>query len=106
MMIVNNANRHTMLNNFEDLFKGISKLYTEQRELAAIWLERPVVTGEGRTVRIAPEATVRIQDGSIVDVSPEAPATHKVLACFGTLNSQFEMTLVNLATSEPLQIKL
>lgn len=94
------------MNNFEDLFKSIGRLYTEQRELSAIWLERPVITGEGRTVRIAPEATVRIQDGCIVDVSPEAPATHKVLACFGTLNSQFEITLVNLTTSEPLQIKL
>lgn len=94
------------MNNFEDLFKSISRLYTEQQELAAIWLERAVVTGEGRTPRIAPEATVRIQDGGIVDVSPEAPATHKVIACFGTLNSQFELTLVNLETAQPLQIKL
>ena len=95
-----------MLDKFEDIFRSISRLYTEQRELAAIWLERPVVTGEGRTVRIAPEATVRIQDGVLVDVSPEAPVTHKVIACFGTLNSQFELTLIDLATSEPTQIKL
>jgi hypothetical protein len=89
-----------------DMFSSMSKLYTEQRELAAIWLHKPLVTGEGRTVRIAPEATVCVVEGVLTDCTPELPPTHKVLACFGTLTSQFEMTLIDLKTNEPLQYKL
>lgn len=92
----------------EDLFNSIassiSKLYTEQRELAAIWLNKPVVTSKGRTVRIAPDDLITIENGLLVD-NKETP-THKIIACFGTLNSQFEITVVDLSTNEPSQIKL
>lgn len=87
-----------------DLFKSIGDLYTKQRELAAIWLDKSVVTGEGKTLRIAEGATVAIKDGELVDVADKP--THKVLACFGAMSNQFEIAVINLETNEPSIIKL
>lgn len=90
----------------KNIFDSVANntLYTDQMELAAIWLPYSVVTGQGATHRIAPEATVSIKGGKLVDV--EGKATHKVIMCIGTLINQFELTLIDLATNEPLQIKL
>lgn len=83
---------------------SISRLFNEQQELAAIWLEKPLITGQGKTIRIAPGALVTVENESLVDCTGKP--THKVIACFGTLNSQFEMTLIDIITNEPMQIKL
>lgn len=97
----------TTFDDLGDMFSSMNRLYTEQRELAAIWLIGSVMTGEGkRTPRIEAGMTIRVEGERIVDVSEDNPATHKVIACFGTLNSQFEMTLIDLKTNEPHQLKL
>lgn len=92
------------LDHIHGIFDSFSKLFTEQRELAAIWLERPLITARGKSIRIAPDELVAVKNGCLVDCLDKP--THKVIACFGTLNSQFEMTLIDLITSEPMQIKL
>lgn len=92
------------LNQFLGIMNSVSRLYTEQRELAAIWLERPLITARGKSIRIAPDELVAVKNGCLVDCIDKP--THKVIACFGTLNSQFEMTLIDLITNEPMQIKL
>lgn len=90
-----------------DMFSGINRLYTEQRELAAIWLEKSLICGSGRKIRIAPGETVRVSaDNKLVDADEGNPVTHKVIACFGTMYNQFEFTLIDLHTNQPLQIKL
>jgi len=96
-----------VLGAIRNMASGIADLYTKPRELAAIWLETPVITGSGKTPRIAPGEMVRVNaDGRIVDITPDQPATHKVIGCYGTLVSQFEFTLVSLADNQPLQLKL
>jgi len=87
-------------------FKGIGDMYSVQRELAAIWLERPLITGEGRVCRIAPDATVCVRNGQLIDCSEDNKPTHKVIGCIGTLINQFELTLISLEDNSPLQIKL
>lgn len=83
---------------------SISKLYTDQRELAAIWLNKPILTAGGRTMRIAPGSLVKIENGLLVDCIDKP--SHKVLACYGTLINQFELTVIDLETNEPGQIRL
>lgn len=89
-----------------DFFKHLHDLHTKQRELAAIWLSKPLVCGSGKTMRIAPEEIVRAENGQLVDITEDKPATHKVILCMGTLYSNFEMCLLELDTNQPLTIKL
>ena len=91
----------------KEMFDGINRLYTEQRELAAIWLEKPIITGSGLTARISSGELVSVNaDGRLVDATEQAPVTHKIIAVFGTLVNQFELTLIDLKTNEPSQIKI
>ena len=92
-----------IFNTLSDIVRSQNDLYTKQRELAAIWLSEPVITSQGKTSRIAPEMLVTIKNGCLID--GEIP-THKVLACYGTLRDQFEITVIDLVTNEPNQIKL
>lgn len=87
-----------------DIFSSIGSLYTEQRELAAIWLTKSVNTGEGKTPRICSDTHVWLKDGELVD--GEGEPTHKVLKCRGTLVNQFEMDLQDVKTKELITIKL
>lgn len=87
-----------------DIFQSIANLYTQQRELAAIWLEKPFNSPFGRRVRVTEGTLVKIENGKLVDFTGEP--SHKVLACYGTLINQFEITVINLITNEPKQIKL
>lgn len=80
---------------FGDLFSSLHRLHTEQRELAAIWLEKSIQVGSGRTPRIAPGETVRVN-----------ATEHKVIACFGTLSSNFELVLTGVNDNQPLIVKL
>ena len=93
-----------IFNTLSDIVRSQNDLYTKQRELAAIWLSKSVITSQGKTPRIAPGMFVTIKDGCLVDMQ-ERP-THKVLACYGTLTDQFEITVIDLFTNEPNQIKL
>ena len=93
------------MNILKDWFEIFNNL-TEQQELAAIWLNKPLITGEGRTSRIAPDATVCVKGGLVIDCSNDNKATHKVIGCIGTLYNHFEITVIDLLTNEPMQIKL
>lgn len=87
-----------------EIFSGVNDLYSKPRDLAAIWLEKPLQTADGKKIRIAPDTLVTVKDGALID-SLEPP-THKIIGCYGTLVNQFELTLIRLADHEPLQIKL
>lgn len=93
-----------MIKELTDIFSSVGKLYTEKRELAAIWMEKPVNTSEGKKVRICPDCLVWVKDGKLVDGDGEP--THKVIECRGTLVSQFELDLQDLKTNEVTTIKL
>lgn len=87
-----------------DIFASIGSLYSEKRELAAIWLNKSVNTGEGRTPRICTDMHVWVENGQIVE--GEGEPTHLVLATRGTLVNQFEMDLRCLADNSLITIKL
>lgn len=89
-----------------DFFNSLNDLYTKQVELAAIWLNKPIITNEGRTARIAPNSLVRIENNLLVDITPDQPVTHKILMCMGTCYNQFEITVIDLLTNEPSQLKI
>ena len=92
---------------FEDLtsvMKSQSELYTKSRELAAIWIDKGIMTGEGKQSRICPDTFVWVKDGKFSE--GEGEPTHKVLACRGTLINQFEFDLLDLKTNEQITIKL
>jgi hypothetical protein len=91
-------------NHIPNFFSGITKLYTEQTELAAIWLDKPLNTPFGKTFRLTADSLVKVEDGKLVDFAGEP--SHKVIACFGTLVNQFELTLLDLKTNEPLQLSI
>lgn len=90
----------------QDFFKHLNDLYTKQVELQAIWLNKPITTSEGRTARIAADMLVRIENNLLVDVTDQLPATHKILMCMGTCYNQFELTVIDLLTNEPSQLKI
>lgn len=86
------------------ILQAQSDLFIKPQSLAAIWLEKSVITGQGKTCRIAPDATVMVQDGVLVDCVGKP--SHKVIGCFGTLVNQFELTLIRLADGQPDILKL
>lgn len=87
----------------KNYFQSINDLYTKPHELAAIWIEQPVQTSEGFTIRIAPEMYIRVEDGKI---AKSGEYTHKVIGCYGTLIDQFEIACTDIVTGEPTIIKL
>lgn len=88
----------------ENIFQSIADLYTKPTELEAIWLNRSIQTPFGRTVRVTTGTLLKIVDGKLVDFTGEP--SHKVIGCYGTLVNQFEITVLDLKTNEPSQIKL
>lgn len=92
------------MDTINELLERHVSLYTHQTELAAIWLDKPLNTPFGRTMRLTKDSLVKIENGELVDFTGEP--SHKVIACFGTLVNQFELTLIDLKTNEPLQFKL
>lgn len=84
-------------------FEGMHRLYTEPQELAAIWLEKPLLTATGSTSRITPGAIVRVENGKLVNCGEP---THKVIGCLGTLINQFEFVLTDIHSNQPITIKL
>lgn len=87
-----------------DIFASIGSLYTEQRELAAIWLEKPIQTSEGKKVRIDDTCYVWVENGRFVDGTGEP--SHKVIATRGTLVNQFEFDVEEISTGIKTTIKL
>jgi hypothetical protein len=94
--------------NFLNFFKDLNdSLFVKEMELAAIWMEKPIVTSNERTVRLTNGHEVRVENGKIVDCSPDKPATHKILGCYGTVSSSsLGMVLMDLKTNEPLTLKI
>jgi hypothetical protein len=82
-----------------DFFSGINDYYTKKYELAAIWLDKPLITATDRTVRICPGTEVTLQDGFLTHCTGKP--THVVKACYGTLsNILLEFELQDLKTKE------
>jgi hypothetical protein len=94
--------------NLQNFFKDLNdSLFVKEMELAAIWMEKPVVTETERTVRLTEGHKIRVEDGKIVDCEPGKPATHKILGCFGTVSSSsLGFTLMDINSNEPLTLKV
>ena len=90
-----------------DIFETLAKTFTPMptMKLAAIWLDNPVFTSDGKTVRLCKGQQVLVRDNQLVDLDIETPS-HQVLEVFGKSNSDFSILLVNLITFDLLTIKL
>jgi len=94
-------------NPLDKFFEFLNSLHTVQRELAAIWYHRPIITANhGMSRKIEAGDLVRIEDGKLADCGEGKPATHKIILCMGTLYNNFELTLTDIKTNEPLILKL
>lgn len=91
------------MNTLTTFFETLNDLHTKSMELAAIWLEHPVQTSEGRTVRIAPGVLINVVDGKI---QGQGELTHKVIGCYGTLYNQFEISVMEISNNQISIIKL
>lgn len=92
------------------MFKSIANavnpnnsLYKEVQTLAAIWLPEKVKANDVMTVRITDGDLVTIKDGQLVN---EGENTHVITTCWGTLNSNFSISVADLKTLELSQVKL
>ena len=100
--VINHLKTNTMTDIFETLSKSFAPLPT--MELAAIWLDKPVVTNEGKTVRLCRGHQVLVVNDKLVDVVDDP--SHQVLKVFGKSNSDFSILLVDLCNFDLLTIKL
>lgn len=95
-----------------DAISGVSRLSTEQMELAAIWLEKPLQMASKRSIRIAKGDEVHVMYPELAmawlaDVTDRNPATHVITLCRGTIYSTLlEVDVKDLKTGEILTIKL
>jgi len=97
----------TLFNSFIDLQKSFQKVMP----LAAIWLKSSVVLAHGDIERITPRIEkgdrIRVDDGWIIDIEKDKPATHEVIECRGNIgNTILEMDIKNLETGELSTLKL
>lgn len=98
------------MNNWFEFFSTQNKLNSTEREIAAIWLDTAIMTSDGiKHSRITSGDEVRINrlTEQLADVTPQHPATHRIIACYGTLNSAtLSIQLLDLATNQPSILKL
>lgn len=86
-----------------DFFDSLNRMHNLEMELAAVWLNCPVVVDGVRTRRIAPGDLVCVADARLVSGN----ATHKVIGCFGNITSTIlHMTVMDLKSNEMLNLKL
>lgn len=83
--------------------KAANDLYTEVQTLAAIWLPQKVKANDVLTIRITDGDLVTIKDGKLVN---EGENTHVITTCWGTLNSDFSISVADLKTLELSKVKL
>lgn len=88
---------------FKDYFGSLSDLYTKSNELSAIWLSKPVNTSIGRTVRIAPDMMVCVENNELKETGE---LNCKVIGCYGTLIDQFEISVMELENNNLQMVKL
>ena len=84
-----------------DLFNGLKGLFAptmQVTQLAAIWLEKAIQTGETKTMRIAPGDKVLIKGNEIADVVDKP--SHVILKCFGKPTSDFSIEVSDLETGD------
>lgn len=91
----------------DTFFKAIGDSYNflnNVHPLAAIWLTKPLVTQQGRTVRIRDGHLVKVEEGKLVDCTDEP--THLILQCFGADSHSFSVKAKNLETGKEETIYL
>lgn len=90
---------------FGTLFNAAISPYTHEMKLAAIWVTPPVITANGKTVRITKGDLIKAENGRLIDCNDNIP-THEVKECMGTLADVGNYFLaLNLLTNEIEKIK-
>jgi hypothetical protein len=94
----------SLFETFADFNKGIYELYENPHKLAAIWLNKPVLTDEGITLRIRKGHKINYADGYIS--ATDNNFNKEILECYGTLINQFSLLVKDLKTGIEERIKL
>lgn len=71
-----------------DILKNLGNILNPQHKvgpLAAIWIEKGLVTKEGKKHRLAPGDFITVENGTLVD-STEDP-THVITSCNGKIDN-------------------
>ena len=101
------TNENKEANVFETLSKSLTPDYTHIYPLAAIWLDKSVVTKEGKMRRIVEGISLKIENGEIVDLPEGEKPTHIITSTKGNLNSTILLLgVMDLTTQELSEIKL
>lgn len=79
-----------------------------EMELAAIWMEKPILFADGtKKSRLSEGMEICVWEDKIVNWQVSYPYTHKIIGCFGTIDSSMlYMTIMDLQTNIPSILKL
>lgn len=102
------------LGNLADFLKDqlniLSKINSEEIEMEAIYLEKPIIYNEeikGWTCRMKPGDEIIVIGGEIVGRRLSDKSTHRVIGVYGTINSSMlSATVISLDTLELEILKL
>ena len=88
-----------------DLFKELTDGFRNMNEetiLAAIWIDRSVVKGDGsKSMRVTDGDLIRVNNTYIVNCSEGQPANYQVLQCYGLLSGYItRIVALNLDSNE------
>lgn len=87
-----------------DIFKNMFDHLIIPRNLAAIWLTKSIVKGDGtKSPRITKGDQVEIKENELVDCTSP---THEILECYGTTHDQFRIIVKNLETGITSSLQL
>lgn len=88
-------------------FKAFAKTVSDTKlyPIAAIWLDKAVITSKERKCRIVAGDEICIENGQIINCSGKP--THRITKCYATITGYApELAVLNLSTHEIETIKL
>lgn len=94
----------SLFESFADIGKAIYELYENPHKLAAIWLNKPVLTDEGITIRIRKGHKVTYNNGDMS--ATDSNFNKEILECYGTMINQYSIIVKDLKTGIEERIKL
>ncbi len=92
-----------IFNKLASTIQSSNSLYAEVQELEAIWPPYKVKANDVLTSRITVGDLVTVKDGKLVN---EGANTHVITTCWGTMVSDFSISVAKLNTLELSKIKL
>jgi hypothetical protein len=89
-------------NDMLEYCQNMNRIMSQELEMAAIWFDRPITFPDGRrSARVTIGDHITVEGGKVVSSAPGS-ATHRVIRCFGTVNSsRLCFDTIRLADNQP-----